>query len=171
MPNQRKNGYLGSPDFVEPHIYALTYKGKIAYIGKSTGGKRGYFTGGVIPNKIGKDKFIKGVIEYCKIEQLNDKEIYWISKYSPRFNLASGGQGGLTGDANPAKRKEVKEKISKAMKNRTLSEEHKQKLREAKFRNPVRYWNGKKRSKETCEKISLSLKAKYDECQRSSQIV
>ena len=128
MPNQRKNGYLGSPDFVEPHIYALSFRGKIAYIGKSTGGKRGYFTGGVIPNKIGKEKFIKGVIEYCDVDQLNNREIHWIKKFEPRFNLATGGQGGLVGDANPAKRQEVKEKISKALKNRPLSEEHKQKL-------------------------------------------
>lgn len=170
MPNQRKNGYLGSPDFLEPHIYALTFNGKIAYIGKSTGGKRGYFTGGVIPNKIGKDRFIKGVIEYCQIEQLNDREIYWIKKYTPRFNLALGGQGGLVGDANPAKRPEVREKISKAMKNKVFSEEHKQKLREAKYKNPNRYWAGKKRPESTCRKISNALKAR-NENKRSCQTV
>ncbi len=168
MPNQRKNGYLGSPDFVEPHIYALSFKGKIAYIGKSTGGKRGYFTGGVIPNKIGKDKFIKGVIEYCEINQLNDREIYWIQKFSPRFNLASGGQGGLVGDVNPAKRPEVKEKISKALKNKPLSEEHKQKLREAKLRNPVRYWKNKPRPQETKNRVSEGVK-RYHENKRSCE--
>jgi hypothetical protein len=168
MPNQRKNGYAGSPDFLEPHIYALSMKGMIVYIGKSTGGKRGYFTGGVIPNKIGKDKFIKGVIEYCKIKDLNDREIYWITKLNPRFNLASGGQGGLVGDANPAKRPEVKEKISKAMKNKKLSEEHKQKLREAKLKNPVRYWLDKTRPEETSKKVSEGLK-KYYENKRSCE--
>ena len=156
MPNQRKNGYLGSPDFVEPHIYALSFRGKIAYIGKSTGGKRGYFTGGVIPNKIGKEKFIKGVIEYCDVDQLNNREIHWIKKFEPRFNLATGGQGGLVGDANPAKRQEVKEKISKALKNRPFSEEHKQKLREAKLRNPVRYWKNKPRPEETKKRVCNS---------------
>ena len=169
MPNQRKNGYLGSPDFVEPHIYALSFRGKIAYIGKSTGGKRGYFTGGVIPNKIGKDKFIKGVIEHCDVEQLNDREIYWIKKFDPRFNLAKGGQGGLVGDANPAKRLEVREKISKAMKNKKLSEEHKHKLREAKLKNPMRYWQGKVRTEETKSKVSEGLK-KYYEDKRSCQV-
>lgn len=170
MPNQRKNGYLGSPDFVEPHIYGLSYKGNIVYVGKSTGGKRGYFTGGVIPNKIGKDKFIKGVIEHCLIEKLNEKEIYWIAKFNPRFNLASGGQGGLIGDLNPAKRQEVREKISKAMKNRVFSEDHKQKLREAKLKNPMQYWQGKSRSEETKNKVSEGLK-KYYENKRSCQIV
>jgi len=170
LPNQRKNGYLGSPDFVEPHIYALLFNGKIAYIGKSSGGKRGYFTGGVIPNKIGKDKFIKGVIEYCQIEQLNDREIYWINKYSPRFNLALGGQGGLIGDANPAKRAEVREKISKAMKNKKLSDKHKQKLKEAKLNSPVRYWQGRNRPEETKIKVSEGLK-RYYENKRSCQVV
>jgi len=168
LPNQRKNGYLGSPDFVEPHIYALSFKGKIAYIGKSTGGKRCYFTGGVIPNKIGKDKFIKGVIEYCEIDQLNNREIYWIQKFNPRFNLASGGQGGLVGDVNPAKRPEVKEKISKAMKNRVFSEEHKQKLRDAKLRNPVRYWKNKPRPQKTKNRVSEGVK-RYHENKRSCE--
>lgn len=169
MPNQRKNGYLGSPDFVEPHIYGLSLNGKLVYIGKSSGGKRGYFSGGVIPNKIGKEKFIKGVIEFCNVELLNEREIYWINKICPRFNIAKGGDGGLIGDANPAKRPEVREKISKALKNKKLSEEHKQKLREAKLKNPSKYWAGKKRDEETCKKISNSLKAKCNENKRSSQ--
>ena len=82
--------------------------------------------------------------------------------------MASGGQGGLVGDANPAKRPEVKEKISKAMKNRKLSEEHKQKLREAKLKNPVRYWLDKTRPEETSKKVSEGLK-KYYENKRSCE--
>jgi hypothetical protein len=170
MPDQRKNGYLGSPDFIEPHIYGLSFKGKIVYVGKSTGGKRGYFSGGVIPNKIGKEKFIKGVIEHCSVEMLNEKEIYWIETYSPRFNIATGGQGGLVGDLNPAKRQEVREKISIAMKNRVFSEDHKQKLKEAKLKNPTQYWQGKARSEETKNKVSEGLK-KYYEHKRSCQTV
>ena len=163
MPNQRKNGYLGSPDFVEPHIYGLSFNGQLVYVGKSCGGKKGYFSGGVIPNKIGKDRFIKGVIEYCDVEKLNEKEVFWISKIQPRFNIAKGGDGGLIGDANPSKREDVKEKISRANKGRVFSQEHKQKLREAKLKNPTRYWFGKERTKETKEKISAALKGvKYE---------
>jgi hypothetical protein len=171
MPNQRKNGYLGSPDFLEPHIYALSLNGKVVYIGKSSGGKRGYFSGGVIPNKIGKERFIKGVIEYCKKEELNNREIHWISLLNPRFNIAKGGQGGLIGDANPSKREDVRKKISASNKGRVLSEEHKQKLREAKLKNPVRYWSGKTRSKETRNKISNTFKEKAHEHKRSCEIV
>lgn len=163
MPNQRKNGYLGSPDFVEPHIYGLSFNGQLVYVGKSCGGKKGYFSGGVIPNKIGKDRFIKGVIEYCDVEKLNEKEVFWISKIQPRFNIAKGGDGGLIGDANPSKREDVREKISRANKGRVFSQEHKQKLREAKLKNPTRYWFGKERTKETKEKISAALKGvKYE---------
>ena len=41
-----------------------------------------------------------------------------------------------------------------------LTEENKQKLREAKLRNPTRYWLGKKRSEETKRKVSEANKGK-----------
>lgn len=41
-----------------------------------------------------------------------------------------------------------------------LSEEHKEKLKEAKLNNPVRYWLGKERSEETKEKISRANKGR-----------
>jgi hypothetical protein len=164
MPNQRKNGYLGSPDFLKPHIYGLSLNGNLVYVGKSCGGKKGYFSGGVIPNKVGKEKFIKGVIEYCDVEELNNKEVFWIAKIQPRFNIARGGEGGLIGDLNPAKRDDVRKKISLSNKGRVFSQEHRQKLREAKLKNPTMYWVGKQRPQETREKISASLKGKKHEC-------
>lgn len=75
-----------------PYIYALTYKGIISYIGLHNGRDKYYFTGGLIPKKMGKDKFIKGIIEYCSLEDLAKKEMYYIDLYKPKFNLTSGGE-------------------------------------------------------------------------------
>jgi|SRR3990172_826261 len=64
---------------------------------------------------------------------------------------------------------EAKEKMSKAKKGKSnwsmgtkLSEEHKEKLRQAKLKNPTKYWLGKKRPKteEWRKKISLANKGK-----------
>lgn len=76
----------------KPYIYALSYKGYISYIGLHNGKDKYYFSGGVIPRKLGKDKFIKGIIEYCNEEELIEKEIYYISLYKPEFNLTTGGE-------------------------------------------------------------------------------
>jgi len=46
------------------------------------------------------------------------------------------------------------------IKGKKLSEEHKEKLRQAKFKNPTRYWLGKKRSDKTRIKISQAQKGK-----------
>lgn len=47
---------------------------------------------------------------------------------------------------------------SQKMKGRKFTEEHKQKLREAKLKNPVRYWKGKNLPEEIKQKISESVK-------------
>lgn len=74
------------------YIYGLLYKGKIVYIGLHNGKDKYYFSGGVIPRRMGKDKFIKGIIEYYDIDQLPEMERYYINKYKPIFNLTSGGE-------------------------------------------------------------------------------
>lgn len=76
----------------QPYIYALTYKGIISYIGLHNGKDPYYFSGGVIPRRMGKDKFIKGILEYCTIDNIVDLEIYYIKLYNPKFNLTSGGE-------------------------------------------------------------------------------
>lgn len=76
----------------KPYIYALLYKGYISYIGLHNGKDKYYFSGGVIPRKLGKDKFIKGIIEYCNENELIEKEMYYISLYKPKFNLTTGGE-------------------------------------------------------------------------------
>lgn len=49
-------------------------------------------------------------------------------------------------------------KRSKALRGRKMSDEHRQRLREAKLRNPVRYWLGRTLAPETKDKIRRSLK-------------
>ena len=81
----------------KPYIYGLSYKGNLVYIGLHNGKDKYYFSGGVIPKRMGKDKFVKGVIEYCSCEDLTSREVYYIQKYTPRFNLTSGGEQGELG--------------------------------------------------------------------------
>jgi hypothetical protein len=46
----------------------------------------------------------------------------------------------------------------RGLKGRKLTEEHKQKLRDAKLKNPTKYWLGKEIPEETKQKISTTLK-------------
>lgn len=70
--------------------------------------------------KYGINNFSVELIEWCDSEDsLNERERYWISKYNatedPNFyNLSNGGEGfgGLSGDKNPAKRPDVRKKMS-----------------------------------------------------------
>jgi transposase-like protein len=147
-----KSPYDFNNTFAVPHIYAISYEGVIKYVGKSTGTRFNYYTGGVIPNKI-KKVGIKGVLEFVTEESIDEAEVKWIAEFKPQFNIAAGGRGGLVGYLNPAKRKEVREKISQKAKDRKLTKEHKEKLRQAKLNNPVRAHLGKKRSIQTITKI------------------
>lgn len=86
-------------------IYKITNKinGKW-YIGKDASNRPYYFGSGVaIKNaisKYGKESFEKTIIEECSsLEELNIKEIYWISKTNAvedpnSYNIAKGGEGG-----------------------------------------------------------------------------
>lgn len=151
--------------FAVSHIYAISYEGAIKYVGKSTGTKNNYYTGGVIPSRI-KTIGIKGVLEFVNKDKLDEREIFWIEKLNPKYNIGKGGRGGLTGDVNPAKRPEVRQKISRANIGKKLSDQHKQKLREAKLKNPVRAHLNKPRDSQTIEKIKKAAyernKDKYD---------
>lgn len=43
--------------------------------------------------KYGKDNFKYEVIEECSAEMLDEREMYYISKLSPEYNVLAGGQG------------------------------------------------------------------------------
>lgn len=138
------------------------YNGTIKYVGQSTGTRANYYTGGVIPRRK-KVKGIKGVLEFCTIEELNSKEIYYINKMKPKYNICSGGQNKLLGDQNPAKSPEVRRLISKRLKGRITTEATKIKQREAKLKNPTKHWEGKKRDEQTIDKIKETYSKKYQD--------
>lgn len=90
-------------------------------------------------NKYGEENFIFSVIEECKAEQLDEREIYWISKLdaiNPQngYNLCSGGSGTGEGKCSPFygkhHTKEAKDKISKANTGKHRTQSEKDHLRE-----------------------------------------
>lgn len=123
-------------------------------------------------NKYGKNNFYPELLEECTLEKLNEREIYWIKKYdstNPKkgYNLTPGGYG----NPNAAlkckgkikvinDKEEIKlisleelpyyETLGFKKGGKKLSEQSKLKLKK---------WHiGKKRSKETLEKMSLARK-------------
>jgi len=118
-------------------------------------------------NKDGTDKFHFDVIDYADSkEELDERESYWIEALDSiknGFNLTTGGRscGRHTN--------ETKEKISKAIKGRVLSDEHKKKIGDAHRGKVISLENiqklreanlGKKMSEETKKKMSESQKGK-----------
>lgn len=78
--------------------------------------------------KYGLENHTFKIIEECSIEQLNEREIYWIHHYKSvieGLNLTYGGEGGKQSE-------EVKNKKSKSMTGKKFSEETKKKMSESK---------------------------------------
>ena len=119
------------------------------YIGQDSKNNKQYLGSGKLLNKAikkyGRDNFQKEILEYCNSkDELNEREIFWINKLHPIYNIARGGNGGdtytnhpeydviikklkgrmswskglkrpeLEGDSNPSRRSEVREKIRQA---------------------------------------------------------
>lgn len=74
------------------------------YIGKRKGSfDPSYLGSGKIikqsVKKNGKSNFRLKLIEEChSLEQLNEREMHYIAKFSPEYNIAKGGDGGCTGN-------------------------------------------------------------------------
>lgn len=88
-------------------------------------------------NKYGEDVFNFYVLEYCEIEQLDEKEIYYIDLYKTTnrdcgYNLKSGGQ--LSGSYYT---EEIKEKMSKSIKTSYQNSN----LREIRKDNALNQWS------------------------------
>jgi len=106
-------------------------------------------------NKYGVDNFVFEIIDFAdNLNELNDKEIYWINFYnsvSPNgYNVTGGGQGDKTIGT-----KELGKRISEGLKNSEkwqtlLNDDEYLKKREEKFINSAK---GKKFSSEHKEKI------------------
>ena len=98
--------------------------------------------------KYGKENFQKEIIEQCKdIEELNEKEIFYIEKYDTLYpngyNLRKGGNNSLLSES-------TKKKISESRKGKCMGSN-----------NPN--WKAASFSKETIKKISESIKKRYQE--------
>jgi hypothetical protein len=119
-------------------VYIITniLDGKI-YIGKDTLSNKNYMGSGVLIKraikKYGIEYFKKEIIyETDNYDDLSNSEKYWIEFYKSNdrnigYNISKGGDGGDTMSNNP-KLDEIKSKISKSLKNREFSLEHREKL-------------------------------------------
>jgi group I intron endonuclease len=114
--------------------------------------------------KYGKENFEYIVLEECSPEMLDDREIYYIEKYKPEYNVTKGGQGRkkrLPEEVKDVLRRKAKEQWERkspqekesiirnnltniAQVGHPVSEETREKLRKANL--------GKRQSKETIEK-------------------
>jgi group I intron endonuclease len=80
-------------------------------------------------SKHGLENHIFEIIEECSLDQLDEREIYWISYYKcveEGLNLTYGGEGGKHSD-------ETKIKKSKSMSGKTHSKETKHKMSQTKI--------------------------------------
>ena len=142
------------------YIYKITnlINEKI-YIGKRVRHKdiNSYYGSGLIIKqaikKYGKNNFKKEIIEYCNNKKkLNEREIYWIAKLKPKYNITKGGNGGDTLSNHP-NLDQLRSKFGhNKLLGRHLSEETKRKMSESS--------KGKKVSEETKRKISKANKGR-----------
>lgn len=106
------------------------------YIGKSEKEfNKNYYGSGLLLEKAikkyGKENFTIEMIDIANsIEELNEKEIYWIKKYKNNsYNLAEGGTGGwATKYYTKEQRKAYSNHLSKIRKGKTHTEETRKKL-------------------------------------------
>lgn len=60
--------------------------------------------------KYGIENFKYEILEECKLEELDEKEIYWISKLKPEYNMNDGGKGNKGHKVKPEIKLLLKEK-------------------------------------------------------------
>jgi group I intron endonuclease len=146
---------------MHPYIYLVkNQQNKIVYIGQQIGTKsiEEYKGSGLLLNraykKYGEDYFKREIIEYCSIDELNDKEKLYIKQHNTKFphgyNLTEGGEG-LKGFSFT---KEHRNKISISKKGMKYPKEHGDKIRQAKL--------GKKRDQNTINKIIQTKASKHN---------
>lgn len=146
---------------MRPYIYLVkNQQNKIVYVGQQIGTKSldEYKGSGLLLNraynKYGKDYFKQEIVEYCDIDELNNKEKLYIKQYNTKFphgyNLTEGGDG----NKGLKFTKEQKQKISQNKKGQKYPKEHGEKIRQAKL--------GKKRDPETINKIIQTKASKHN---------
>lgn len=138
---------------MRPYIYLVkNQQNKIIYIGQQIGTKsiNEYKGSGLLLNraykKYGEDYFNREIIEYCDIDELNNKEKLYIKHYNTKFphgyNLTDGGDG----NKGLKFTKEQKQKISQSKTGQKYPPTHGEKIRQSKL--------GKCRNEEVKNKIS-----------------
>lgn len=143
------------------------------YIGQHKINGRNYLGSGKILkdaiSKYGRESFNREILEHCNTkDEVNQREVYWIDKLKPYYNISNGGTGGDLFTENPNK-EQIRKNYSMAKKGVKKSEEHKQKIREAlkkywkenKGKDTRKSW-GHKHTEETkkiiSEKSSIAMK-------------
>ena len=119
--------------------------------------------------KYGLENFEFQVLEECKLEELNDKEKYWVELLKPQYNRTSGGDGSPNHKVSDETKQLLKQKGKEFWNN--LDEETKKKIINQNLKRPIighkvseetreklRQYNlGKKQSKETIEKRKQTM--------------
>jgi group I intron endonuclease len=160
------------------YIYMLTDKrNDKKYVGKHNGNKKEYWSSGLIPNRIakihGRSIFDRTILEdnINDLEILNEREMYYIEKYDTfknGYNATIGGEGGGHWIYNKTEEEkllifekkskkltgrvfsdETRKKMSESAKNKKLTDEHKENIRQAVIRR-----GGTPHTEETKEKLS-----------------
>lgn len=126
-------------------------------------------------NIYGIENFVYSIVECCSEEKIREREQYYINILKPRYNIQPtvGSSLGLKHT------EETKLKISKANKGRILTQEHKDNIK--KNHGKVIYtdelrkkfsvlFKGRKKSKETIEKMKLCKQNISDETRKKLSI-
>ena len=144
-----------------PYIYLVkNSKNKVVYIGQQIGTKsiESYKGSGLLLNraykKYGETYFKREIIEYCDIDELNDKEKSYIKQYNTKFphgyNLTDGGDG----NKGLKFTKEQKQKVSQSKQGQKYPKEHGEKISKSKL--------GIKRDQKVIDKIINTKASKHD---------
>jgi group I intron endonuclease len=122
--------------------------------------------------KYGWDNFDKEILEFCPIEELDAKEIFYIETLSPEYNVSKGGESGMRGHKHSDETREkcraaaikqwqdktFEEKVQIIKNQLTRHFEKGHEVPEA-VREKLRQANlGKIQSEETKDKISKKMK-------------
>jgi hypothetical protein len=153
--------YIYNKNNMRPYIYLVkNLQDKVIYIGQQIGTKSltQYKGSGILLNraykKYGEDKFKRELIEYCGIEELNNKEQYYITLYNTKFphgyNLTEGGEGMKGYKYSPQQCLNV----SQAKIGKKYPKEHGEKIRQARL--------GKSHSIKTINKIITTKASKHN---------
>jgi hypothetical protein len=151
------------------------------YIGKDTTDNKNYFGSGLLIKraikKFGIENFKKEILEECDSNQeLCEREKFWIKKLDSNnlkngYNISEGGDGGDVVSNHP-NRDEILKKMSKTMKERIFTDEHKENLSKnhysKKYRKGKTYIEmyGVEKSEEYKKKLKESRRKYKDQKER-----